>query len=118
IYPSFTFTPPVPLTLHRGLAPFGATAPLKFYISFRCTNKTAEEDIFVEKNLCKTARTSPRTPKFISLRARENRDFFLGNSASLFASWHFGAVGRGALYRGEGVQLYPTDSMPASREWG
>ncbi|NGX43263.1 MAG: hypothetical protein K940chlam7_01557, partial [Chlamydiae bacterium] len=65
---SFTFTPPVPLTLHRGLAPFGATAPLKFYISFRCTNKTVEEDIFVEKNLCKTARTSPRTPKFIDNR--------------------------------------------------
>ncbi|NGX41959.1 MAG: hypothetical protein K940chlam7_00233 [Chlamydiae bacterium] len=63
----FHIYPPVPLTLHRGLAPFGATAPLKFYISFRCTNKTAEEDIFVEKNLCKTARTCHPTPKLFAI---------------------------------------------------
>ncbi|NGX42397.1 MAG: hypothetical protein K940chlam7_00677, partial [Chlamydiae bacterium] len=46
----------------RGLAPFGATAPLKFYISFRCTNKTVEEDIFVRKTYVELQGQVPALP--------------------------------------------------------
>ncbi|NGX43685.1 MAG: hypothetical protein K940chlam7_01985 [Chlamydiae bacterium] len=39
----------VAVTICVRLISCAAIAPLKFYISFRCTNKTVEEDIFVRK---------------------------------------------------------------------
>ncbi|NGX42447.1 MAG: hypothetical protein K940chlam7_00727, partial [Chlamydiae bacterium] len=73
--------PPVPLTLHRGLTSSGATAPLGFYISFRCTNKTVEEDIFVRKTYVELQGQVPVLPNSSRLTDRGER--LLPNTSSL-----------------------------------